>query len=237
MNRYSRRASVEEKRNITKAYKYIVLSILALAFLIFLGLPTLIKFAGFLGELGKSDKPVDITDITPPAPPQFDSLPEFTNSERLDVAGTSEDGAIVTLTANGSSSEVVANSDGRFSFLFNLNNGLNTLEAISKDTSGNESTKTKLIEITFDNTDPLLENITPGDGTSYYGSGQRQLVIKGNINEKVNLLINERVVSVNDEGTFSYATTLSEGINSFEIKATDMAGNETKESFSVNFTP
>lgn len=237
MNKYSRRASVEEKRNIKKAYKYIALSILAICFVIFLGLPTLIKFAGFLADVGKSDKPVDVTDITPPAPPQFDPIPEFTNNIKLDIAGTSEDGAIVTITTNGNSSEVVANSEGRFSFLFSLDKGENTIEAKAKDTSGNEGASTKLVKITFDNIDPVLENLTPEDGASYYGSGQRQLVIKGSVDEKVDLFINERVVSVNDDGSFLFSTTLSEGINSFEIKAMDPAGNETKESFSVNFTP
>lgn len=237
MNKYSRRASVEEKRNITKAYKYIVLSIAAICFVIFLGLPTLIKFAGFLADVGKSNKPVDVSDITPPAPPQFDSIPEFTNKLRLDIAGTSEDGAVVTITTNGNSSEVIANSEGRFSFLFNLDRGENTIEAKAKDTSGNESTSTKLVKIIFDDIDPVLDNLSPEDGASYYGSGQRQLVIKGSVNEEVNLLINERVVSVNDDGTFLFSTTLSEGINSFEIKAMDPAGNETKSVFSVNFTP
>lgn len=237
MKRYSRLASVEEKRNITKAYKYIALSVIAIVFLIFLGLPTLIKFSGFLGNLGKSDKPVDITDTTPPAPPQFDSIPEFTNNERLEITGASENGALVTLTANGDLNEVVANKDGKFNFLFNLNNGQNTIKAKAKDTSGNEGTETKLTQITFDNTDPLIENLTPTDGASYYGSGQRQLVIKGAISEKVNLLINERVVAVDDDGSFLFATTLSEGVNSFEVKAMDMAGNETKSAFSVNFAP
>ena len=237
MNRYSRRASVEEKRNITKAYKYIALSVIAICFLIFFGLPILIKFAGFLADIGKSTKPVDITDTTPPAPPQFDSIPEYINNQRLEIAGSSENGAIVTITANGDSSEIVANSDGRFSFLFNLDNGENTIEARAKDNSGNESTSTKLVKIIFDDKEPIFENITPNDGSSYYGSGQRQLVIKGNVNEKVNLLINERVVAVSEDGTFTFSTTLSEGINSFEIKAVDPAGNETKSTFSVNFTP
>lgn len=236
MNKYSRRASVEEKKNIKKAYKYVIFSVLAIVFLIFLGLPVLIKFAGFLGDLSKSDKPVDIVDITPPAPPQFDFIPEYTNSSSIEVNGTSEDGAIITITANGSLNEVVADSDGRFSFKFSLKKGENSIEAFAKDTSGNESNKSKLIKVTFDNEEPILENLTPSDGSSYFGSGQRQLVIKGNVNEKVNLLINERVVSVNDDGTFSFATTLSEGINSFEIKALDMAGNETKKSISVNFS-
>jgi uncharacterized membrane protein len=57
MKTYSRLQSVEEKRNIKKAYLYIGSSILAVIFLIFLGIPTLVKFAGFLGDLSKSGKP------------------------------------------------------------------------------------------------------------------------------------------------------------------------------------
>jgi len=74
MKRYSRLASVEERKNIKKAYWYVILSILALVFLIFFGLPTLVKFAGFIGDVAKSDKPVEINDTTPPAPPQFDQV-------------------------------------------------------------------------------------------------------------------------------------------------------------------
>ncbi|KKP91935.1 MAG: hypothetical protein UR98_C0037G0001 [Parcubacteria group bacterium GW2011_GWA1_36_12] len=79
-------AMTEERKNIKRAYLYVFLSIIGIVFLIFLGIPTLVKFAGFLGEIAKSDKPVEINDITPPAPPQFNELPEFTNNESINVS-------------------------------------------------------------------------------------------------------------------------------------------------------
>lgn len=236
MRRQSRLATVEEKRNIKRAYFYIFLSIAAGIFLLFLGLPTLIKFAGFLGDLGKSGSPVEVNDITPPAPPQLDTIPEYTNLEKLDIVGTSENGATITLTTNGNTNEVVANNEGKFNFVFNLNNGDNTIKAMAKDTAGNISTETKAYHIVFDNEDPEIKIESPSDGSSYYGSGQRQLTIKGSISEEVELYINDRFVSLNDENKFSFTTTLSDGENKFDIKAVDPAGNEGTTSFKVNFS-
>ena len=236
VKRYSRLASVEEKKNIKRAYWYVILSILAVIFLIFLGLPTLVRFAGFVGDVAKSDKPVEINDNTPPAPPQFNDLPEFTKEEKLEITGRSENGATISIRANNETSEVVANSDGDFNFVFNLNDGQNTIDAKAKDLSGNESTQTQTYTIVFDNKEPELEVTSPADGSSYFGSGQRQLSIKGTVNEVVDLTINGRVAAVKEDNTFSFATTLSEGENKFEVKAIDMSGNETSISFTVNFT-
>ncbi len=235
-NRYSRLASVEEKKNIKNAYYYVSLSILAIVLLIFFGIPLIVKFAGFIGDIAKSDKPVELNDITPPAPPHFNNIPEYTNKESLDVTGKSENGAVIIITSNGDESEVVANSEGDFSFTFNLNDGENTIVAKAKDQSSNESTSTKNFTIVFDNTEPKLEITSPSDGASYYGSSQRQLTIKGTVSEKVNLTINERMISLKDDNSFSYTTTLSEGENKYELKAIDPSGNEISTSLTINFS-
>lgn len=236
MNRYSRLASIEERKNVKNAYKYIILSIIALLFLIFLGIPILVKFAGFVGDIAKSSKPVEISDTTPPAPPQFDQIVEFTNKETLNITGQSENGATISIRANNNTSEVVANSDGVFNFIFNLKQGENTIDAKAKDTSGNESTQTKTYKIVYDNVEPKLEITTPADGTSYYGNGQRQLTIKGNVNENVDLTINGRIVALKDDGTFVFVTTLAEGENKFDVVATDPSGNQTTSSLTINFS-
>ncbi len=237
MKRYSRLAFVEERKNIKKAYLYVFLSILALIFLVYLGLPTLIKFAGFIGDIAKSDKPIEISDNTPPAPPQFDEIPEYSKEESIDIKGASENGATISFTANGDTSEVIANSEGKFVFLFNLQNGENTIFASAKDISGNLSTETKVFKVIFDNLEPKLEITSPKDGDSFYGAPQRQLSIKGTVNEVADVRVNDRFVSLKDDGTFNFTTTLNEGGNSFEIKATDPAGNQASTSLSVNFTP
>lgn len=227
----------EERKNIKRAYLYIFLSIAGLIFLIFLGIPILVKFAGFLGEVAKSDKPVEINDTTPPAPPRLDSVPEFTNSESIDISGFSESGATIIINTNNNLSEVVANNDGKFIFLFNLEKGENSISATAKDTSGNTSNETKVYLIVFDNEEPELEVTTPKDGDSFYGTSQRQISIKGTVNEKVDLRINDRFVTIKDDNSFNFTTTLNEGANTFEVKATDPAGNISSTSLTLNYTP
>ncbi|MFZ3301946.1 MAG: Ig-like domain-containing protein [Microgenomates group bacterium] len=234
--RYSRLATVEERKNVKNAYKYVVWSIIAIIFLIFLGIPTLVRFAGFIGDIAKSDKPVEVNDMTPPAPPQFDEIPEYTNKEILEIIGQSENSAIIKIRANNDDSEVVANSDGRFSFTFNLNKGENTIDATATDLSGNQSTQTQTFRISYDNEDPELTIESPADGSSFFGSGQRQLSIKGTVDENVDLRINDRFVSLKDDNSFTFATTLSEGENKFEVKAVDPAGNESSSSLTVTFS-
>lgn len=234
---YSRRAKVEEKKNIKKAYLYVFLSVVAVCLVFFLGLPLIIKFAAFFTNLGGSDKPVDSNDITPPAPPQFETYDEYTNKDVVKIEGRSEEGALITLSFNGKETETVANSDGKFSFEVSLNDGENNFYAVAKDTSGNMSQETQINYITFDNKEPELSVDSPSDGDSFYGSGQRQINVKGSVDADSEVYINDRYVTVSDDGSFSYTTTLSEGINEFNIKAVDKAKNEISTTLSVNFTP
>ncbi len=235
-NIYSRLASVEEKKNIKNAYKYVALSIIAILLLVFLGLPVIVKLAGFIGDIKKSSSPVEVNDITPPAPPQFDQIPEYTKDERLEIKGKSESGATISISTNGSSNEVVANNNGEFNYIFNLKKGENTISAIANDQSNNKSTQSQEFKIVFDNEEPKLEITSPTDGTSLYGNSQRQLSIKGNVSEAVDLTVNGRVVMLKDDNTFSYTSTLNEGENKFEVKAIDPSGNETLTTLTINFS-
>jgi hypothetical protein len=235
-NIYSRLASVEEKKNIKNAYKYVALSIIAILLLVFLGLPVIVKLAGFIGDIKKSSSPVEVNDITPPAPPQFDQIPEYTKDERLEIKGKSESGATISITTNGSSNEVVANNSGEFNYIFNLKKGENTISAIANDQSNNKSTQSQEFKIVFDNEEPKLEITSPTDGASLYGNSQRQLSIKGNVSEAVDLTVNGRVVMLKDDNTFSYTSTLNEGENKFEVKAIDPSGNETLTTLTINFS-
>jgi hypothetical protein len=233
---YSRLSSVEEKRNIRGAYFYVLLSIAAVIFLFFLGLPTLIKFAGFLGELGKSSTPIDNNDITPPAPPQFEKNTEYTNVSGFTLKGVSEDGAVITLIFNEEQQEIVANSDGGFSFDVDLVKGENTFAAEAKDRAGNVSQQTDIYRVFFDDEAPELVIESPNSGSQYYGSGQRQVNIKGTTSDDADIYINDRFISVNEDKTFSFTTTLTTGENKFEIKAKDLAGNETKSELTLSFS-
>lgn len=237
MARYSRRRSVEERKNVRRAFFFGILTIGVLLLFLFFGLPTVAKFAAFLHDLRSTNQPVDVTDTTPPAPPKINDLPEFTNETSLDISGRSEPGATILIEENGKEDEVLANKDGEFQYTWSLLDGQNKISAKAKDAAGNESVESDVQLVTYDNQPPDLSIDSPQDGASFYGSKERQLTIKGHTEENASVTINDRIVVVDSLGDFSLSTTLSDGDNSFDVTAKDQAGNETKSSFTVHYSP
>ncbi|MGB6839098.1 MAG: Ig-like domain-containing protein, partial [Microgenomates group bacterium] len=214
-----------------------LLTLISILVFIFLGLPAVAKFAAFLTDLRKSTVPIEINDTTPPAPPILDSLSEYTKEVSIEIAGKTEPGAIVLLFLNSAEEEILANNDGEFSFTYKLYKGENTISAKAKDGAGNESQKTKVYKVTFDNENPDLEVTSPEEGKEFYGSKERQITIEGTTEEGASITINGRIVAVDEDGIFAFFTTLGEGENNFNIKAEDKAGNLTEIDFKVYFTP
>ena len=235
--KYSRRAKLEEKQSIKNAFFFAGLTIVFLALFIFVGLPAIAKLAGFLGEIKKSTTPIEKQDTTPPAPPIISNLPDFTNSTSLEVMGTAEPGATLILVLNNQEKETLVNKEGEFALTIELKKGENKLFAYARDAAGNESQKTQIQKIIFDDQAPDLEIASPQDGQQFYGSKQRQINIRGQTEEGASVTINERIVAVNSQGEFSFTTTLAEGENQFTIKAEDRAGNSTEKTLTLYFTP
>jgi hypothetical protein len=227
---YSRLIGVEEKRNTRKAILFIILTVAFLPFVLFIGIPALGKFTVFISDLRGGSKAIVKNDTTPPAPPIFNYIPSFTNQQTASVSGTTEPGATIKLTSNGGSQETLADKDGAFSFILQLQSGVNSY-------SGNQSLQAKSFQITFDNQPPSLSVTTPSDGSSFFGSAQRQITIQGKTDAGAQIVINDRIISVDDSGNFQYTTTLNDGANPFAIKATDQAGNITEKDITLNFTP
>ena len=234
---YSRLASSEEKRNIRRAATFLFLSLAAVIVLLTFGLPTIAKFAAFLTDLRKTAQPVEKNDTTPPSPPQVSSLPDATNKSALEVSGSAEAASTVILTFNTSDEEVVADRDGKYVFSLTRKKGENKLAFKAKDAAGNESQKTQTYVVLFDEDEPKIEIGSPSDGSEFFGSMQRQVTIQGTSEAEAALTINDRPIKVEDDGSFTYATTLSEGDNIFNLKATDKAGNVTEKSLTLKFSP
>ena len=228
--------SSEEINNTKKAGLYVLLTIAAFALLYFLGIPALGKLTSFISSM-KGSNNIGITDTTPPAPPKFKSFPPYTNSQNVVLEGSAEPGTTIKLTLNGEGSEVLSDNEGGFSFNVGLEDGINTFAALAVDQAGNQSQKTDDLQITFDKVAPDLEINSPEDGTTFYGSTQRQVTISGVTDPDTSVTINDRIISVDDEGIFQYTTTLNEGSNSFNIKSTDKAGNYIEKGLTLNFTP
>lgn len=205
--------------------------------LLFFGIPNIAKFATFLSDFKGNSQAPDARDTTPPPPPKFDALPEATKDSSLEVNGTSEPGSKVVLTLNNRNEEILVDKDGHFTTKLRLIKGENTFQGYTKDASGNESSKTPVYKINYDTDPPFLEIVKPENGASYYGSKQRQVVVEGKSEEGAQVQVNERIVVVYPDSSFSYGTTLNEGENTFTIKAQDKAGNLTEKSLKVNFIP
>jgi hypothetical protein len=232
---YSRLARTEQRRNIQKTAIYISLTIVTVVLLFIYGLPLIVKLAAFLTDLRSSNQLVEQTDTTPPAPPSLEAPPEVTNRTNIDVKGTSEPGSSVIISANNRKDEILTNKDGLFTYNFALNKGDNTISAVAKDQAGNESQISKVYTIVYDNTPPTLEVTSPQDGASFYGSKQRQIVIEGKVEDAESLKINDRVVIIESDGTFTYAVSLQEGDNNFEVIAEDKAGNQEVKRLTFQF--
>jgi hypothetical protein len=236
MARYSRLASVEEKRNLKKALTFGGLTLLAIVILVIYGVPILGRFTAFVSDFGKSGTITTSTDTTPPAPPKFNTFPDFTNQNKIDLSGNSEAGASIKLTFNGQETENLANRDGHFLFTVTLVNGENSFYAMAVDPAGNEGQKTDTQTIVFDNKPPELSIENPENGAQFFGTKQRQTTIQGTTESNARITINDRVVSVDDNGRFYYTTTLSEGENKFVIKSEDRAGNNVEQELILSFS-
>lgn len=236
MARYSRRSSTQQKKNIRRAILFGILTIGAILVFFFFGLPTVARFAAFLTDLRSSSLPVEINDTTPPAPPRLSEPPKYTSKTAIVIEGTTEPGATVMVFANRDEEEVLSNKDGKFSFEWELLDGENKIFAKAKDAAGNESQESRVYYITYDNDPPELTVNNPENGKTFYGSQERQITIEGVTEEGASVTINDRLVVVDSQGEFTFATTLSDGENNFNIKATDRAGNTEEMDLTVNYS-
>ena len=236
---YSRLASIEERRNTRNAILLIILTIVLAVALFFYGVPLLGKFTTFVASFKKTKVTNSaVSDTTPPAPPRFDTFSEFTNKNKITLTGWAEPGSTVKLTFNGQVQETQADgTSGNFSLDENLVNGENDFSATAKDPAGNESQPTKTYKINFNNKPPSLTVNSPSDGSQFFGTNQRQITINGKTDANVQITINDRIVFVEDDGSFQFTTTLSEGQNKFTIKAVDQAGNSTEKDIALSFSP
>lgn len=219
------------------AVLFIILTVAVIALIFFVGIPVLGKFTAFVSGLRGGNKQISKTDTTPPAPPKFNYFPASTNQQNVTISGNSEAGATITLNFNNSPQEVLADANGAFYSNLTLPQGISNFFAMATDQAGNISQNTQNFQITFDNKMPDLSITSPTDGTSFFGSIQRQVTIQGKTDPGSQVTINDRIISVDDLGNFQYTTTLNEGTNLFTIKSTDQAGNTVELATTYNFTP
>ena len=115
-----------------------------------------------------------------------------------------------------------------------------TFYAFAKDAAGNVSAaKSASVTITTatDTTKPTLTVSALANG-SY--TNKSTLNVSGNASDTggiKSVTVNDQPVSVNPDGSFSYALTLTAGANTINIIATDVAGNQQTDTRTVTYDP
>lgn len=233
--RYSRFESVEEKRSIRHALFFGILTVALIIFIMFMGLSLAGRFAAYINDL-RGQKITTNSDNTPPGPPFINTLPSATNKNQLVVSGAVESNSDVIFTINSKQQDVKADGSGSFTITLDLDQGQNTISAVAKDAAGNTSKKTQDYIVTYSSQPPNLIISDPQDNQQFFGSKQKTIAINGKTDPGVDVTVNDRLVRLNDDGSFSFKFTLSDGNNSLSIKATDTAGNTTEKTLTVVYS-
>lgn len=234
----SRLQRKREKDSLKQAGKYILLTLVTLFLVVKFGLPSLIRLAAFIGDLKSSGQPIEKSDTLAPTAPTLLPLPEATNSAKIAVAGYGEAGATVKLSRGVIVvEETVTDADGNFEFKdVVLKEGNNEFFAEAIDSQNNTSEPSRTYLVTYDAEPPQLTIQEPETGKRFFDKDS-PMTVSGQTEVGTSLTINAKFVRIGSEGKFSAQWPLAEGDNQLDFLARDSAGNETKKTLTVNYTP
>lgn len=234
----SHRLRAEEKRVWHKLIWTILSLCFGLVILVFAGLPLFAKIIATLGSF-RRDKPVANETVQEMLlfPPVLDPTFEATNSSRITLTGFgTEESAVKIFVNKQEKAKALVDKEGKFKVSnILLAEGENTIFAKTiKDNK--ESSPSSLLIVAYLKNPPEISIDNPADNQKFSGDN-KEITITGETDASNKVTINERVVIVDQNGNFSFKVVLSEGENSFKIKVTDPAGNQTELEKKVTFTP
>jgi len=232
---YSRLRKFEEHRQERKIIGSIVGIFAIFAFLMFFGLKLLTGFSLLIDNIRGGSTPATAQQQLI-LPPELDPLPIATNSATIQVTGKGTAGLTAILYINDmDTKKVIVDKDGSFKFTsVNLGNGSNVLSAKLTDDKKNTSVLSGVITINYIKRKPTLDISGPNDNAQIRGD-QNIVTIIGKTEDTNSVTINDRVVVMHADGSFSYDYPLGEGDTTLQIVATDPAGNQTKVERKVNY--
>lgn len=108
-----------------------------------------------------------------------------------------------------------------------LSDGNHTIKLDASDNDGNAASQVS-VTVKIDTVPPVLNVTSPTEGLT---TNKNTVTVSGTTNDvtssPVTLKVNEQVVEVQENGSFSTTVTLTEGENTITIVATDAAGRNT----------
>ena len=234
---YSRLRTVEERKRTRKAVLRLVTAVGVVIASIIFGLKYLSHFFIFISSLNPKNQVVIKEDYIPPSPPRIFLPFEATNSATISLSGTAEPGSTVFVTQNKISlGEVMVDDKGKFVMnKIQLEEGDNEFSAVVLDNAGNKSQISDLEVISYLHDQPKLEIISPLNGQKFTGK-DNYIEVKGDTDPGVRLTVNDRMVILGSNGSFSYRWGLTNGENQLVIMVTDKAGNQQRKEITVNYS-
>lgn len=124
--------------------------------------------------------------------------------------------------------EILQTGDKNISLNIILTSGSNNFEIISTDAAGNISETFTLSGINLDDIAPLISSNIQSDKLTNQKNFTLQAIIEDVSNVDVKVFHNGNLVYTGDSKILGFPVTLLEGQNSFEIKVSDLAGNQAE---------
>ncbi len=233
--RSSRYNRTNEGQLISRTAKFTIATLVLLLCMFFFGPTIVIRLTSIFATTKKGDEAQKEQVIF--FPPALDPLPQATNSASLTLHGTGTAGMHIQFSHNGKKAgETTIKDDGTFTLgPLKLIDGENTFTARTvKDQT--ESEDSEAVHIAYKKSDPEITITSPQQGSTIREE-KNQISIEGSTDAESTVTINDRVVVVRGDGSFSYLYKPSKGENKIKMKVVDIAGNETEKEFSFTYDP
>ncbi len=222
-----RSGRLEETRQKRRLAIAIVGSIAILVFFGLFGLRILVGFSLLVDRIrGNTPASQNTTELI--LPPILDPIPNATNSSMLVVSGSAQANLEIILYVDEKEAEK-SNVSGNGTFtltLDGLTEGTKHISAKVSDDKGTVSELSNVLTVLVKKKGPTLELTAPEDNSTLNGDDNK-ITISGKTEEDTSVTVNDRVMVVSGDNTFTYKYPLNDGENKLKIIATDIAGNTT----------
>ena len=176
---------------------------------------------------GKETTETKTITYTLPAPIlTITQCPETTTTNTINIAGTVKDSTDLFPDVYINNKSVYVEWDGSWSKSITLTEGRNTLTIRATNNNGESTEITKEVVYTSTVSSPEL-TITQCPATSSQNTITISGTVKDSIDSYPSVYINNELLYVEWDGDWSKTVTLSQGKNTFTIKATNSSGKST----------
>lgn len=214
-------------------YILIGLSVVLIIIIVYFGIAFLFGLTTRISSLQRQNNQADSQNSPGLAPntPRFSQKFFATSSANLKISGTADPKINVEIFHNDRSLGSNLSSDqGNFSFDVSLEKGANVFVAQAVSDKGKKSDESLPYNINFVIGSPTLDVSSPADGDSIKDS---PIVVSGKTDSGNSLTVNDHIIIVQADGSFSYYLNVSDGDNKIKIVSTDPAGNQTVKEMTI----